>query len=376
MKKALIITTISGFVPQFEMNNVHILQDLGYEVHYASNFHTPVYDNNNNRIKGTGIICHQIDFVRSPYYIRRNSIALMQLISLMRKEHFHLVHCHTPMGGVLGRIAAHKTNTKPVIYTAHGFHFYKGAPIWNWLFFYPVERFLARWTDCLITINEEDYKRAQKFKLQTPGTVKYVPGIGIDIQKYQNIKINRHELRKQLNIPEDAFLMISVGELTKRKNHEVVIKALSKCQFNNIYYIICGSGILKNKLQNLIKKSNLDNRVYLLGYRKDIPELLNCCDCFIFPSRQEGLPVALMEASIMGLPTICSNIRGNKELSYYTYSNMVLKNHYKYYKKAIEEYYLLFLKNKLPKNIKGAYNFPFLSSNVKRKFKKIYSNRG
>lgn len=158
------------------------------------------------------------------------------------------------MGGVLGRIAAHKTNTRPVLYTAHGFHFYKGAPIWNWLFFYLVERFLEGWTDFLIAINKADYRRAQKFKLPPSGTIEYVSGIGIDIEKYQNIKINRYEIRKQLNIPEDAFLTISVGELTKRKNHEVVIKALSKCQFDNIYYIICGPGILKDKLQNLIKK--------------------------------------------------------------------------------------------------------------------------
>ena len=163
MKRALIITTVSGFVPQFEMNNVKILQNLGYEVHYAANYYMPVYTDNNERLEGTGIIQHQIDFVRSPYNIGKNIKALNQLVSLMREIKFHLVHCHTPMGGVLGRIAAHKTNTKPVIYTAHGFHFYKGAPVWNWLFFYPVERFLAKWTDCLITINKEDYARAKKF---------------------------------------------------------------------------------------------------------------------------------------------------------------------------------------------------------------------
>lgn len=311
MKRALIITTVSGFVPQFEMNNVKILQNLGYEIHYAANYHMPVYTDNNERLEGTGIIQHQIDFVRSPYNIGKNIKALNQLISLMRKIKFHLVHCHTPMGGVLGRIAAHKTNTKPVIYTAHGFHFYKGAPVWNWLFFYPVERFLAHWTDCLITINKEDYKRACKFKVRDK--VEYVPGVGIDIEKYQNIKVNRQEMRKRLGIPQDAFLLISVGELTKRKNHQVVIQALKKCNSKNIYYIICGSGVLRERLKKQIKKGNLEKQVFLLGYRIDIPELLNCSDCFVFPSLQEGLSIALLEALVMQLPVICFDIRGNND---------------------------------------------------------------
>ena len=305
MKKALIITTVSGFVPQFEMNNVHILQELGYEVHYASNFHTPVYDNNNDRLKGTGIICHQIDFVRSPYYIRRNLIALKQLISLMRKEHFHLIHCHTPMGGVLGRIAAHKTNTKPVIYTAHGFHFYKGAPVWNWLFFYPVERFLAHWTDCLITINKEDYARAKKFN--TRKSVEYVPGVGIDLTNFTPHVEYTHDDTK-------SFILTSVGELSKRKNHILIIKILFKLKNKRIKYLICGSGKEEIYLKRMVNKLGLEKQVYFLGYRKDISKVLEKSDCFIFPSKQEGLPVALLEAMATGMPIIASNIRGNIDL--------------------------------------------------------------
>ena len=311
MKRALIITTVSGFVPQFEMSNVKILQNLGYEVHYAANYHMPVYTDNNERLEGTGIIQHQIDFVRSPYNIGKNMKALDQLVSLMREIKFHLVHCHTPMGGVLGRIAAHKTNTKPVIYTAHGFHFYKGAPVWNWLFFYPVERSLAHWTDCLITINKEDYRRAKKFKVRK--SVKYIPGVGIDIKKYQNINIDKKEMRTKLGIPENAFVLISIGELTKRKNHQVVIEALKSHKIDNIYYLICGSGSLQTALENKIKAGELDHRVFLLGYRTDIPELLKCSDCFIFPSIQEGLSIALLEALAMQLPIVCLNIRGNTD---------------------------------------------------------------
>lgn len=312
MKRALIITTVSGFVPQFEMNNVKILQGLGYEVHYATNYHMPVYTDNNNRLNGTGIVRHQIDFVRSPYHITKNIKALKQLVNLMRKIKFSLVHCHTPMGGVLGRIAAHKTNTKPVIYTAHGFHFYLGAPLMNWLFFYPVERWLAKWTDCLITINQEDYKRAKTFPVR--GEVEYVAGVGIDLEKYQNIQVDRKALRKELGVPEHAFLLISVGELNKNKNQRVIVEAIHQIGDKNIYYILCGKGSEKDTLNKLIKQYKLETRVKILGFRQDIPELLAVSDCFVFPSKREGLSVALMEAMAVGVPIIASDIRGNRDL--------------------------------------------------------------
>lgn len=312
MKRALIITTVSGFVPQFEMNNVKILQELGYEVHYAANYNMPVYTDNNDRLDGTGIVQHQIDFVRSPYHIRKNIKALRQLVTLMRRVKFSLVHCHTPMGGVLGRIAAHKTNTKPVIYTAHGFHFYTGAPIWNWLFFYPVERWLSRWTDSLITINQEDYKRAKTFPVR--GNVEYVSGVGIEVEKYQNIQVDRKLVREKLEVPEDAFLMISVGELNKNKNHRVVIDAIYMLRDKNIYYILCGKGPEKERLNKIIKQYGLNSQIKMLGFRQDIPELLSSSDCFIFPSKREGLSVAVMEAMAVGLPIIASDIRGNRDL--------------------------------------------------------------
>ena len=123
-KKALLVTTVSGFVPQFEMNNVRLLQNMGFEVHYASNYNTPSYGTDNHRLDGTGIIRHQIDFVRSPFK-PENITVFRQLKAVMEQEQFQLVHCHTPMGGVMARLAAHATHTGPVIYTAHGFHFSK-----------------------------------------------------------------------------------------------------------------------------------------------------------------------------------------------------------------------------------------------------------
>lgn len=310
-KKMLIVTTVSGFVPQFEMNNVKILQKMGYEVHYAANYTMPVYDKDNHRLDHTNIIRHQIDFVRSPFRLQ-NIKAYIQLKKLMEKQQFDFVHCHTPMGGVIARIAAKRTKMSPVIYTAHGFHFYKGAPLFNWLLFYPIEYILANFTDILITINKEDYKRAKTFHVRKGGKVLFINGIGLPPLK--QIVIDSNLKREKLGISKDNFVLVSIGELTKRKNHKVVIKALSKLKDKNICYIICGSGELEKELKDIIKEYHLERQVIMLGYRTDIQEILIASDCFIFPSKQEGLSVALMEAMQVGLPVICSNIRGNIDL--------------------------------------------------------------
>ncbi len=320
MRKVLIITTVSGFVPQFEMNNVRILQESGYEVHYASNFKNPHYGKDNSRLDGTGIISHQVDFVRSPFRIYKNIKAYRQLKEIMKTTDFNLVHCHTPMGGVLGRMAARmyrKKGTK-VLYTAHGFHFYKGAPLINWLCYYLVEWLLSRYTDILITINDEDYQRAKKFPVSKGGKVEKVNGVGIDIEAYRNIQVDREAKRRELNVRDTDYLLVSAGELTKRKNHQIIIRTLAsmkeECKEKKIRYVICGEGPERKHLERLIAKEELEEIVLLLGYRTDIKEILAVSDCFIFPSRQEGLPVALMEAMAVGLPCICSDVRGNRDL--------------------------------------------------------------
>lgn len=314
MKKALIVTTVSGFVPQFEMNNVRILEAMGYQVHYASNYNTPVYGNDNSRLDNTNIIKNQVDFARSPFRILQNIKAYKQLKNLMRNEGFKLVHCHTPMGGVLARLAAQATKTAPVLYTAHGFHFYHGSSLINWLTFFPVERILAHYTDVLITINEEDYRNAKQFKLRKNGILEYINGIGIDTKKNAKIQVDKEEKRKELGIKKDTFLITSVGEITKRKNHKVVLQALAKLHNKNITYLICGTGILQEELKNLVQNLQLQDQVIFAGYRTDISEILKVSDCFVFPSLQEGLPVALLEAMTAGLPVICSRIRGNTDL--------------------------------------------------------------
>lgn len=313
MKKFLIVAHYSRFLVQFEMNNVRLLQDMGYEVHYATNYwQEDMYADAPQRIQNAGVVLHQIDFVRSPYNIPANIKAYKQLKALMKKEKFAGVHCHTPMAGVLARLAANATGTKPVLYTAHGFHFYKGCPIQNKLIYETAERFFARYTDALITINEEDYQAAKSFSLR--GKAYKIPGVGVDVEKIQAMQVDRAAKRSELNIPEDAFVMISVGELNDNKNHITTIKAFIQANIPNSYYIICGEGELKNELQNVIDENGMHSRILLLGFRTDIAELLKSSDLFLFPSKREGMPVALMEAMAAGLPCICGSVRGNKDL--------------------------------------------------------------
>lgn len=311
MKKALLVTTVSGFIPQFEMNNVRILQEMGYEVHYGTNYHMPSYGKDNHRLDGTGIVRHQIDFVRSPYSLKNREV-YQQLKRLMETEHFQLVHCHTPMGGVLARLAAHATGTGPVIYTAHGFHFFKGAPLINWLCYYPMERWLSRYTDQQICINEEDYKRAKTFHARH---VDYVPGVGIDLGKIQDAAtIDRYEKKVELGMPLDKKIILSAGELIRRKNHESIIRAIAQMSDSSFVYVICGHGELEEYLKKLTVDLGIENQVFFLGYRSDILEIYRIADIYVFPSFQEGLPMALLEAMASGLPVICSDIRGSRDL--------------------------------------------------------------
>jgi glycosyltransferase involved in cell wall biosynthesis len=319
-KKVLLVTTVSGFVPQFEMSNVHILQDMGYEVHYAANYHTPSYGTDNHRLDGTGIIRHQVDFVRSPFNLQ-NIKVYRQLKKVMSKERFDLVHCHTPMGGVMARLTAHATKTSPVVYTAHGFHFFKGASFINWLCYYPMEKFLSRFTDEQICINHEDFELAKKhFQAKH---VSYIPGVGFDTTKIQPlIDLNRKKL--ELGLPANHLILLSSGELIKRKNHETVIRAIGKIKIEcngfiksdqtKFHYIICGHGQLNDYLKKLAEELQVSDCISFLGYREDIMDIYQIADLFLFPSFQEGLPMALLEAMTYGLPVICSDIRGSRDL--------------------------------------------------------------
>ncbi|HJC57492.1 MAG TPA: glycosyltransferase family 4 protein [Candidatus Eisenbergiella intestinipullorum] len=314
MKKALIITTISGFVPQFEKNHVSLLQEKGYEVHYASNFDRPVYDHEKDFFRKNGIITHPLSIEKSPVNLLQNARAFGQLKRLLKREHFDLIHCHNPMGGALGRTAAGLYSPGSVIlYTAHGFHFYKKAPWKNWLLYYPAERALARLTDILITVNEEDHERGKRFCLRRGGSVWKIPGVGVDVERFIPQEEERSRRKAEYGFPEDSFLLLSAGELNRNKNHRAVIRAVAQMKDQNIYYGICGRGSGRKSLEAWIRREGLQERVRLLGYRKDMERILPAADCFLFPSRREGFGMAAVEAMASGLALITSDCRGTRE---------------------------------------------------------------
>ncbi|MFJ7974811.1 glycosyltransferase family 4 protein [Peribacillus sp. NPDC096379] len=305
MRKVLIVSTVSRQFYLFEQGNIEVLNSLGYEVHASANF-----SDANERLDALGIIRHPFDIQRSPFSLK-NIKAYKQLKKIMKSENFDAVHCHSPMGGVLARLAAKSLGITAVIYTAHGFHFYKGAPFVNWVVYYPVEKFLARYTDHLITINKEDLYKANDFKA---GQVHYVPGIGVDTNKFDDAVGRREEKRAELRIEEDTVVLLSIGEMIKRKNHETALRAIAKLENQNYVYLICGRGELDSYLQELTLSLGIQEKVRFLGFRNDIKEICIASDVFVFPSYQEGLPVSVMEAMSAGLPIIASEIRGNTDL--------------------------------------------------------------
>ena len=310
--RLLYVTSLSGKrINGFMRSAIIAAKSLGFEFTMACNTDMADKAGYEQDCKEYGIETAHIDFDRNPLG-KKNKIAYQQLNKLMSEREFDIVHCNTPIGGVLGRICAKKNKIPAVIYQAHGFHFWKGAPLQNWLFYYPVEKLLSHWTDVLITINKEDYKRAKKH--MHAKQVEYVPGVGIDFKRFAKTQVDRAAKRKEIGIPEDAILLLSVGELIERKNHASVIRSLAELNEKRVHYVIAGMGPLKDSLTALAISSGVEKQVHLIGFRQDVAELFKAADVFVFPSHQEGLPMAVMEAMAAGLPIVASAIRGTIDL--------------------------------------------------------------
>jgi len=308
-KRFLFVATVQSHICQFHKAIIKNLREQGYEVDVAAR---------NNLAEKNGLKLDFADevfnlpFSRSPFALSNIGV-YRQLRKIIRNGDYDVVHCNTPVGGVLTRFCTRKLRKKGVkiVYTAHGFHFYKGAPLKNWLIYYPIEKICARWTDVLITINKEDYKFAQR-KLRAK-EICYVPGVGFNKKRFEECDVSKEAKRKELGTPQDAFLLVSVGELLRNKNHEVVLRAMAQIDDPRIYYVIAGNGKLRDYLLNLARELGVEDRVKLLGYRLDVHEIYRAGDVFVFPSIREGLPLAPLEATASGLFLVCADNRGTRE---------------------------------------------------------------
>lgn len=301
--KILFVTTISNTVNAFLIPHIKKLISEGHSVDVAFNTVQEIKP----ELFELSCKVNEIPFSRSPLN-RENFVAYKMLKKLLNTEKYDMIHTHTPVASMIVRLVCREIKNTKVIYTAHGFHFYKGAPLINWLIYYPIEKVLSRYTDILITINQEDFNRAKlKFKAKE---VVFVPGVGIDVKRIIKTKINRNEVRKDLGLNDNDFVLLSIGELNRNKNHETIIRAIAKLYNPYVHYLICGAGELEQYLKDLTKELGLVNKIHFLGFRKEIPEICKASDLFVFPSLREGLGLAALEAMASELAIVTSNVHG------------------------------------------------------------------
>ncbi|RFA33377.1 glycosyltransferase family 1 protein [Virgibacillus dokdonensis] len=310
--KILYVTTISNTVNAFLIPHIKLLIDEGHQVDVAFNIkRDPSY----NLIE-FGCKIHNIEFQRSPFKID-NIKAYKQLKKLILNEGYDLIHTHTPLASFITRTVCKNMVDIKIIYTAHGFHFFKGAPLKNWFFYYPIEKLTARWTDVIITMNNEDFLAAQKFKMKMKDSVYMIHGVGIEVNSLSESNGNeREKLRKKYGLNTNEFVLFYAAELNYNKHQDLLIMAIKilKKEMSNIKLLLAGTGRLKKKYEDLIRKHNLQDNIELLGYRNDVPHLLKVADVVVASSRREGLPVNVLEAMAMGVPIIATKTRGHVDL--------------------------------------------------------------
>lgn len=297
-------------VNTFALAPIIAAKNLGYKLYQGINCNYPeiVVDEDFN------ITFYDQHSYRSILAIKDNWIAFRNLLNFLKKHpDIEVIHCNTPIGGFVGRVCGKLCGVKTVIYTAHGFHFFKGAPLFNRTILMWIEKLMAHWTDVLITMNEEDYITAQKMHLRDNGKVFKVHGVGVCSNQY-NIEVDRITIRKNLGLPENAIMCIAMGDIVPRKNYRTSIEAIALTRNPQIHYVICGRGSQTEELKEFAKQLGIESQIHFLGFRTDIKDLSMASDFFLFSSLQEGLPRSTMEAMCAGLPCVVSDIRGNNDL--------------------------------------------------------------
>ncbi|WP_080832540.1 glycosyltransferase family 4 protein [Cohnella massiliensis] len=311
MLRALVVSHLGRHFRIFGHYDYKVLIEMGIEVHIAANFKEDI-----DHYEDHKVVKHQIDFVRNPFDVG-NIKAYKQLKSLLKEHQFDIIQCQSPTGGAVTRLAARAARRKgtKVVYTAHGFHFYKGAPSKNWIIYYGIEKWLAKFTDTIITINEEDYRLAQaKFG---ENKARFINGVGIDLKKFRPLsEASKKNLRKKYGFGENDFILSYAAELSDRKNQEMLIYAVHQLKevLPHLKLLLIGRGNKDTYYKGLVESLGLDNQIKFMGYRNDVLNLLGLADIAVSSSKQEGLPVNILEAMAMGLPLVVTNCRGNRDL--------------------------------------------------------------
>jgi len=304
MKKILMIATLAGTIEGFLTSHIKQLEDLGYRVDLACNTKGELFTDDLK--KNTW---HHLEFSRTPFSID-NLKAAYHLRCLLKNENYDIIHLHTPIASFIGRFVAHLAKSKSTIYTAHGFHFYKGAPLINWLIYYPIEWLAMRWTDKIITINQEDFEMAKKMACRRNHIYK-INGVGLDIKKYS--EGNRYKILNEFNFSKKDFVITIIGELNRNKNQIQLIKAVETLK-EDVKLLIVGSGPMNEKLKKYVTLKKLDNRVKFLSFRLDINDIIAASSILASLSYREGLPRNIMEGMAQGKAFVATDIRGNRDI--------------------------------------------------------------
>ncbi|MEN1970015.1 glycosyltransferase family 4 protein [Lentibacillus sp. N15] len=306
--KILFCATVDYHFKAFHLPYMKWFKEQGWDVHVAAGgkLTLPYTD-----------IKYSLPIQRSPFCVS-NMEAYRQLRNIIEDNNYALIHCHTPIGGLLARLAAREARKcgSKVVYTVHGFHFCKGAPIINWLMYYPIEKSLAQITDCLITINQEDYARAVAKRFRA-GRIEQVHGVGVDTEMFKPIDAHtKNKLRNVFGYQADDVLLFYAAEFNKNKNQQFLLYALAllKKEAPHVKLLLAGVGPLLETSKRLVAELGIEKMVDFLGFRNDIDRLLPMCDIAVASSKREGLPVNVMEAMACGLPVIAVTNRGHKEL--------------------------------------------------------------
>lgn len=331
------MTTVSRTINAFLIPHIEMLLDNGYEVDCACSIDKPV----DKELQNKGVKIFEVPFSRNPLGIG-NIKAFMRLMELQRINNYDIVHVHTPIAAIYGRLLKLGYSNLKTIYTAHGYHFLKGGSKLSWLIYYPIEKIMTKFTDVIININKEDFE-ITKEKLK-PRSSYFLNGVGLDLSKYK--KLSKDEIlekKKELGINDNDFVVLMIAELNKNKNHIQLINAIEilKEKYSNIKALCIGDGQNKEILNELIISKNLQNNIFMLGYREDVNKLINISDIGILMSYREGLPRNIMEFMASGRKVIATNIRGCRDLlCNETIGTLVNVGDYEETAKAIEKYYL------------------------------------
>jgi glycosyltransferase involved in cell wall biosynthesis len=308
-RRVLFLATVYSHLAAFHIPYIKLLQQLGCEVHVAASS----ADGGMEDVREAGAVCWEVPFGRSPYS-PTNVKACIVLTRLLSKTHYDLIHVHTPVASFLGRLLARVTHQGKTLYTAHGFHFYEGAPLRNWLVYYTAERLAARWTDGLVVVNSEDLHNSRRIGFESDKNLFYVHGVGVDLARYGQSLTAESSVRPELEIGRNDLVVTCVAELNKNKNQNYLLDAW-KClleRLRDAHLLLVGGGDAST-LQRRVEQERI-SRVHFLGHRRDVPAILQATDIAVLVSRREGLPRSLMEAMASGKPVVATNIRGSRDL--------------------------------------------------------------